>query len=46
MTNRFLFGAFVLITIVFFIHGWAMSSRQKRIERKLEELRSELKGVL
>jgi len=44
MNNRFLFAAFALVTIVFFIHNWAMSSRQRRLERKLEELKDQLKG--
>jgi CcmD family protein len=39
----FLFGAFTLVTIVFFIHSWFMSSRQKRLEKKLEELKTHLK---
>jgi hypothetical protein len=43
MNNRFLFGAFALVTIVFFVHNWVMSSRQRRLERKLEELKSQLK---
>jgi CcmD family protein len=39
----FLFGAFALVSLVFFIHSWVMSSRQKRLEKKLEELKSHLK---
>ena len=41
--SRFLFGAFALVTIVFFIHNWAMSSRQRRLEKKLDELKNQLK---
>ena len=39
----YLFGAFTLVTLVFFIHGWLMSSRQARLEKKLEELQAQLK---
>ena len=39
----YLFGAFTLVTIVFLIHGWMMSSRQTRLEKKLEELREQVK---
>jgi len=39
----YLFGAFALVTIVFFIHNWMMSSRQARLEKKLEELKAQLK---
>ena len=41
--NSYLFGAFALVTIVFFIHNWAMSSRQRRLEKKLDELKQRLK---
>jgi len=37
------FAAFALVTIVFLIHGWMMSSRQARLEKKLEELREQVK---
>ena len=43
MSNPYLFGAFALVTIVFFIHNLLMSSRQARLEKKLEELKSQLK---
>jgi hypothetical protein len=43
MSNPYLFGAFALVAIVFFIHNWLMSSRQARLEKKLEELKSQLK---
>jgi hypothetical protein len=43
MNNPFLFGAFALVTLVFFIHSWFMSSRQKRLEKKLDELKAHLK---
>jgi len=43
MTNSYLFGAFALVAIVFFIHNWSLSSRQARLEKKLEELKSQLK---
>jgi hypothetical protein len=43
MNNPFLFGAFALVTVVFFFHNWLMSSRQKRLEKKLEELKAQLK---
>ena len=42
----YLFGAFALVTVVFFIHNWAMSSRQQRLERKLEELKAQLKDKI
>jgi len=43
MTNQYLFGAFLLVTIVLFIHSWRMSSRQARLEKKLEELKRQVK---
>jgi hypothetical protein len=43
MNNSYLFGAFALVTIVFFIHSWILSSRQVRLEKKVEELKSQLK---
>ena len=43
MTNSYLFGAFALVAVVFFIHNWVLSSRQARLERKLEELKDQLK---
>ena len=43
MTNPYLFGAFALVSLVFFIHNWIMSSRQSRLEKKLDELKSQLK---
>jgi hypothetical protein len=43
MNNSYLFGAFALVTIVFFIHNWGMSARQRRLEKKLDELKAQLK---
>ena len=43
MTNSYLFGAFALVAIVFFIHNWILSSRQARLEKKLEDLKSQVK---
>jgi hypothetical protein len=43
MSNPFLFGAFALVTVVFFIHNWLMSARQSRLEKKLDELKSQMK---
>jgi hypothetical protein len=43
MSNPYLFGAFALVTAVFFIHNWLMSSRQTRLEKKLEELKAQLR---
>jgi len=43
MNNPFLFGAFALVTVVFFIHNWLMSSRQKRLEKKLKKLKAQIK---
>jgi ABC-type amino acid transport system permease subunit len=43
MSNPYLFAAFALVAIVFFIHNWVMSSRQARLEKKLEELKSQLR---
>ena len=40
MSNLFMFGAFAGITIVFFAHNWLMSSRQQRLERKLDDLKA------
>ena len=44
--NSYLFGAFALVTIVFFIHNWVMSSRENRLEKKLEELKAQLKDKI
>ena len=46
MTNPYLFGAFALVSLVFFIHNWIMSSRQSRLEKKLDELKSQLKDKM
>jgi hypothetical protein len=43
MNSQYLFGAFGLVALVFFIHNLLMSSRQARLEKKLEELKSQLK---
>jgi preprotein translocase subunit YajC len=43
MNSQYLFGAFALVVFVFFVHNWVMSSRQARLEKKLEELKSQLK---
>ena len=43
MSNPYLFAAFALVTAVFFVHSWLMSSRQSRLERKLEELKEQLR---
>jgi len=39
----YLFGAFTLVTLVFVIHSWMMSSKQSRLEKKLDELREQVK---
>ena len=41
----YLFGAFALVTLVFFIHGWLMSARQARLEKKLDELKAQIKDA-
>jgi lipopolysaccharide export LptBFGC system permease protein LptF len=46
MSNPFLFGAFALVSVVFFIHNWLMSARQSRLEKKLDELKAQLKERL
>ena len=46
MSNPYLFGAFALVTLVFFIHNWIMSGRQSRLEKKLDELKSQMKDRL
>jgi len=46
MSNPYLFGAFALVSVVFFIHNWILSSRQARLEKKLEELKAQLKDRL
>jgi ABC-type amino acid transport system permease subunit len=43
MSNQYLFGAFALVAIVFFIHNWLLSSRQARLEKRLEEMKNQLK---
>ena len=43
MNSQYLFGAFALVALVFFIHNWMMSSREARLEKKLEELKAQLK---
>jgi hypothetical protein len=42
----YLFAAFALVSVVFVIHGWLMSSRQARLEKKLEELKAQIKDKL
>ena len=42
----YLFAAFALVTVVFVIHGWLMSSRQTRLEKKLDELKAQMKDKL
>jgi hypothetical protein len=39
----YLFGAFALVTLVFFIHSWFMSARQARLEKKLDEMKAQLR---
>ncbi len=46
MSNPFLFGAFALVSLVFFIYNWLMSSRLSRLEKKLDELKAQLKDRL
>jgi hypothetical protein len=43
MSNQYLFGAFALVALVFFIHNWVLSSRQARLEKRLEEMKNQLK---
>jgi ABC-type amino acid transport system permease subunit len=43
MSNQYLFGAFALVAFVFFIHNWVLSSRQARLEKRLEEMKNQLK---
>jgi hypothetical protein len=43
MSNPYLFGAFALVAMVFFIHNLIMSSRQAALDKKLEELKERLK---
>jgi CcmD family protein len=43
MSNPFLFGAFALVSVVLFIYNWILSSRLSRLEKKLEELKTQLK---
>jgi len=43
MSNPYLFGAFALVSVVFFIHNWILSSRQNKLEKKLEDLKAQLK---
>jgi len=40
---QYLFGAFTLVTVVFFIHSLLMGSRQARLEKRVEELKAQLK---
>ena len=42
MSNPYLFGAFALVSVVFFIHNWILSSRQNKLEKKLEDLKAQL----
>jgi hypothetical protein len=42
----YLFAAFALVTLVFLIHAWIMSSKQARLEKKLEDLKAQLKDRL
>ena len=40
---QFAFAAYGLAFLVFFIFMWLMISRQNRLERKLDELKSQVK---
>jgi hypothetical protein len=44
MSNPYLFAAFALVAVVFFIHNWMMGSRQTRLEKKLDELKNQQKN--
>jgi len=37
------FAAFSVVFIAIFIYSWLMTSRQKRLEKKLDELKAQLK---
>jgi len=43
MSNPYLFAAFALVAVVFFIHNWMLGSRQTRLEKKLDELKNQRK---
>lgn len=43
MNRYFLFGAYAVVSIVFFIYAWRMGSRQKRLEKKLDELKEQVR---
>lgn len=38
-----LFAAFSVVFLAIFIYSWLMTSRQKRLEKKLDELKAQLK---
>jgi CcmD family protein len=45
MTYRyFLFVAYSGVFVAFFVYMWMMNSRQKKLERKLDELKEQLKA--
>jgi CcmD family protein len=45
MTYRyFLFVAYTGVFVAFFVYMWLMVSRQKKLERKLDELRDQLRS--
>jgi CcmD family protein len=45
MTYRyFLFVAYSGVFAVFFVYMWLMVSRQKKLERKLDELKDQLRS--
>ena len=45
MTYRyFLFVAYAGVFVAFFVYTWRMDSRQKKLERKLDELKDQLRS--
>jgi hypothetical protein len=45
MNNPYLLGAFILVAIVFIIHHGMMTSRRSRLERRLEDLKSQARDL-
>jgi CcmD family protein len=44
MVNHYLFAAFSILWLLFFVYAWFLSRRQARMRRDLEDLKSRLLG--
>ena len=40
MVNKYLFAAFSVLWVIFFLYAWSLSRRQARLRKELEELKT------